>query len=49
MTLSVAQERIARNTARLSTETTFPEGYRILTTYPDTRPPEVDARGNRQP
>lgn len=27
----------------------FPEGYRILTTYPDTRPPEVDARGNRQP
>jgi hypothetical protein len=28
---------------------TFPEGYRILTSYPDTRPAEVDARGNRQP
>jgi hypothetical protein len=26
----------------------FPEGYRVLTTYPDTRPAEVDARGNRQ-
>jgi hypothetical protein len=24
---------------------TFPEGYRVLTSYPDTRPPEVDARG----
>lgn len=27
----------------------FPEGYRVLTTYPDTRSSEVDARGNRQP
>jgi hypothetical protein len=30
-------------------DASFPEGYRILTTYPDTRAPEVDARGNRQP
>ena len=28
-------------------DASFPEGYRILTTYPDTRPPEVDARGSR--
>jgi hypothetical protein len=27
---------------------TFPEGYRVLTTYPDTRSAEVDARGSRQ-
>jgi len=25
----------------------FPEGYRVLTTYPELRPPEVDARGHR--
>jgi hypothetical protein len=36
-------------TVVLIKDRTFPEGYRILTTYPDTRPPEVDARGNRQP
>jgi hypothetical protein len=36
-------------TVVLIKDTTFPEGYRILTTYPDTRPSEVDARGNRQP
>jgi len=30
-------------------DASFPEAYRILTTYPDTRPAEVDARGNRQP
>jgi hypothetical protein len=32
-------------TVVLIKDRTFPEGYRILTTYPDTRPPEVDARG----
>ena len=36
-------------TVVLIKDTTFPEGYRILTTYPDTRPAEVDARGSRQP
>lgn len=36
-------------TVVLIKDATFPEGYRILTTYPDTRPAEVDARGNRQP
>ena len=36
-------------TVVLIKDKTFPEGYRILTSYPDTRPPEVDARGNRQP
>jgi hypothetical protein len=36
-------------TVVLIKDATFPEGYRVLTTYPDTRPPEVDARGNRQP
>lgn len=35
-------------TVVLIKDRTFPEGYRVLTTYPDTRPPEVDARGNRQ-
>jgi hypothetical protein len=28
---------------------TFPEGYRVLTSYPDTRPPELDARGTVLP
>lgn len=32
-------------TVVLIKDRTFPEGYRILTTYPDTRPPEVDACG----
>jgi hypothetical protein len=36
-------------TVVLIKDTTFPEGYRVLTTYPDTRSSEVDARGNRQP
>jgi hypothetical protein len=36
-------------TVVLIKDATFPEGYRILTTYPDTRPSEVDARGSRQP
>jgi hypothetical protein len=36
-------------TVVLIKDKTFPEGYRILTTYPDTRPAEVDARGYRQP
>jgi hypothetical protein len=35
-------------TVVLIKDRTFPEGYRVLTTYPDTRPPEVDARGRRQ-
>ena len=35
-------------TVVLIKDATFPEGYRILTTYPDTRAAEVDARGNRQ-
>jgi hypothetical protein len=35
-------------TVVLIKDATFPEGYRVLTTYPDTRPFEVDARGNRQ-
>jgi Bacterial CdiA-CT RNAse A domain len=34
-------------TVVLIKDASFPEGYRILTTYPDTRPPEVDARGSR--
>jgi hypothetical protein len=34
-------------TVVLIKDASFPEGYRVLTTYPDTRPPEVDARGNR--
>jgi hypothetical protein len=33
-------------TVVLIKDATFPEGYRVLTTYPDTRPPEVDGRGN---
>jgi hypothetical protein len=33
-------------TVVLIKDASFPEGYRILTTYPDTRPPEVDARGS---
>jgi hypothetical protein len=32
-------------TVVLIKDRTFPEGYRVLTSYPDTRPPEVDARG----
>ncbi len=36
-------------TVVLIKDATFPEGYRVLTSYPDTRPAEVDARGNRQP
>jgi hypothetical protein len=36
-------------TVVLIKDASFPEGYRVLTTYPDTRPAEVDARGNRQP
>jgi hypothetical protein len=32
-------------TVVLIRDATFPEGYRVLTTYPDTRPPELDARG----
>jgi hypothetical protein len=36
-------------TVVLIKDATFPEGYRVLTTYPDTRSSEVDARGNRQP
>jgi hypothetical protein len=32
-------------TVVLIKDRTFPEGYRVLTTYPDTRPPEVEARG----
>ena len=32
-------------TVVLIKDRSFPEGYRVLTTYPDTRPPEVDARG----
>jgi hypothetical protein len=35
-------------TVVLIKDNSFPEGYRVLTTYPDTRPAEVDARGNRQ-
>jgi hypothetical protein len=35
-------------TVVLIKDASFPEGYRILTTYPDTRPPEVDARGLHQ-
>jgi hypothetical protein len=33
-------------TVVLIKDPTFPEGYRILTTYPDTGRPEADARGN---
>ncbi len=36
-------------TVVLIKDPSFPEGYRVLTTYPDTRRPEVDARGNRLP
>ena len=36
-------------TVVLVKDATFPEGYRILTTYPDTRSPEVDSRGSRLP
>jgi hypothetical protein len=35
-------------TVVLIKDRTFPEGYRVLTTYPDTRSAEVDARGSRQ-
>jgi hypothetical protein len=35
-------------TVVLIKDPTFPEGYRVLTTYPDTRPAEVDARGVHQ-
>lgn len=41
---SLAPDRTA--TVVLIKDASFPEGYRILTTYPDTRPPEVDARGS---
>jgi hypothetical protein len=34
-------------TVVLIKDPTFPEGYRVLTTYPDTGRPEVDMRGNR--
>lgn len=33
-------------TVVLIKDATFPEGYRILTSYPDTRPPDVDPQGN---
>jgi len=33
-------------TVVLIKDPSFPEGYRVLTTYPDTRPPDVDERGN---
>lgn len=33
-------------TVVLIRDPTFPEGYRVLTTYPDTGRPELDARGN---
>jgi hypothetical protein len=36
-------------TVVLIKDRTFPEGYRVLTTYPDTRAPDVDARGSRLP
>lgn len=36
-------------TVVLIKDATFPEAYRVLTSYPDTRPAEVDARGHRQP
>jgi hypothetical protein len=36
-------------TVVLIKDRSFPEGYRVLTTYPDTRPPEVDARGGTLP
>jgi hypothetical protein len=32
-------------TVVLIKDTSFPEGYRVLTTYPDTRPADVDPRG----
>ncbi len=32
-------------TVVLIKDATFAEGYRVLTSYPDTRPPEVDAGG----
>jgi hypothetical protein len=32
-------------TVVLIKDRTFPEGYRVLTSYPDTRPPEVDGGG----
>jgi hypothetical protein len=35
----------ATATVVLIKDPTFPEGYRVLTTYPDTRRPELDARG----
>jgi hypothetical protein len=35
-------------TVVLIKDPSFPEGYRVLTTYPDTRRPEVDERGNPQ-
>ena len=36
-------------TVVLIKDPTFPEGYRVLTTYPDTRRPELDARGTPLP
>ena len=36
-------------TVVLIKDPSFPEGYRVLTTYPDTRRPEVDARGTLLP
>jgi hypothetical protein len=33
-------------TVVLIKDPSFPEGYRVLTTYPDTRPPDVDRRGS---
>lgn len=35
-------------TVVLIKDASFPEGYRVLTTYPDTRPAEVDAKGKHQ-
>lgn len=32
-------------TVVLIRDPSFPEGYRVLTTFPDTRPPQVDASG----
>ena len=33
-------------TVILIRDPSFPEGYRVLTTFPDTRPPQVDAAGH---
>jgi len=39
----------ATATVVLIKDATFPEGYRVLTTYPDHRPPELDPRGTPLP